>query len=454
MSLLSLFFQSCRTLNLPRLYNWLREAGEENVRDVFLLAFYLRDCRGGGKGERRLGRRCLVWLFINFPDSFMKIARLIPEYGRWDDLLELFPGRLQLFNLSYVRENFLSDINQARLSYLQFLQPKIVEIVAERLKQDKEAMTAGKPCSLCAKWVPTEGGAFDRQTGAYKTLANALKVSCKRLRQRYITPLRRYLKITEQFMCAKQWEEIEFERVPLQAMKRSRKAFMRHQPLRFLQWSSGRKLYKTLYPHELIHELRLTDGNMSGIFDPQWKEIVQEVRRTGGVDKSVAVVDMSSSMSCLEELPRDVAITMGLIVAEAGYETGLFKNRVITFSQKPKLVDIGEGPLWERVKAIQNIEWGGSINLEELFRLVLQTLKESKAYEAPKQIFVITDMEFDYMEGRPEILSNLDQYRRVYEREGYRLPRLVFWNLLGGIHLCTVSEKMSRPILSSLRFAA
>lgn len=82
---IGLFFKSVRNLNIPNLYQYLREAAQENIIDTFLLAFHIRDCRGG-KGERELGRRAFIWLFLNYPHEFQKIAHFIPEYGRWQEI--------------------------------------------------------------------------------------------------------------------------------------------------------------------------------------------------------------------------------------------------------------------------------------------------------------------------------------------------------------------------------
>ena len=44
----------------------------------------------GGNGERRVFRIILRWLGDNEPESVRRNIDLIPEYGRWDDLLALF----------------------------------------------------------------------------------------------------------------------------------------------------------------------------------------------------------------------------------------------------------------------------------------------------------------------------------------------------------------------------
>ena len=156
-----LYFKSVRGLNAPRLYEYLNESASESVLDAFLLSFHIRDCRGG-KGERELGRQALVWLFLNYPDEFMSVSNLLAEYGRWDDILQLWPSVLDLRDLAFVRQNWGSNIEDERtLKKLRKLQEKFVLLVTDKLAEDLSMMNEGKPVSLCAKWAPTEGDAMD-----------------------------------------------------------------------------------------------------------------------------------------------------------------------------------------------------------------------------------------------------------------------------------------------------
>ena len=52
------------------------------------ILFFGRDIRGG-LGERRVFRVIINWLAENRPRSLRRNIELIPEYGRYDDLLSL-----------------------------------------------------------------------------------------------------------------------------------------------------------------------------------------------------------------------------------------------------------------------------------------------------------------------------------------------------------------------------
>lgn len=437
---LSLFFKGVRGLNVPRLYEYLRDCARENLLDTFLLAFHLRDCRGG-KGERELGRRALTWLFINYPVEFRRVLPLLPEYGRWDDLLELFPGSLELNNLDQVRSNYLATIpGEDYLTNLRVLQNEAVQLMAVQLRQDRDNMMAGKPCSLCAKWTPTEGDAQDRKTGVFKTLASAVGVSPRALRKNYNTPLRSYLNIVEGYMCSGQWNKVDFNKVPSQAMKRLKKAFEKHEPERYSAWRDALKLgdtkvakvnAKQLHPHELVREMR-TKNTGDPVTEAQWKVLVDEVRKLGSLRDAVVVVDTSSSMNSPNFVPLDVAVAMGMIVSEV--VQGPFHGHVITFNDIPAFQVVPDGSTFDRFRTIRSMSWGGSTNLEKTFQLILDRARECKLTQEdmPKRLFIVSDMQFNQISNSwGGTQTNWERINDMYRSSGYTRPQIVFWNVNG-----------------------
>ena len=117
----------------------LRSAKEEDIIRRFIKAwaedkttamkilFYARDIRGG-LGERRVFRVILSELAKLEPDSVRKNIALIPEYGRYDDLLELLGTPCEPDALAFIRE---------------------------QLDADLAAMEKEDSVSLLAKWLPS-----------------------------------------------------------------------------------------------------------------------------------------------------------------------------------------------------------------------------------------------------------------------------------------------------------
>jgi hypothetical protein len=78
--------------------------GEDPTRALRIL-FWARDVRGGA-GERRFFR--VVWqhLHKDRPDIVARLYKLVPEYGRWDDLF--FSAELIPVTAAYLRDKLLA----------------------------------------------------------------------------------------------------------------------------------------------------------------------------------------------------------------------------------------------------------------------------------------------------------------------------------------------------------
>jgi hypothetical protein len=432
---MSLFFKSVRGLNAPRQYQYMTKAAYENIVDTFLLSFHIRDCRGG-KGERELGRRCLIWLFINYPHLFTKVAKFIPEYGRWDDLLQFFPGVLDLSDIDFVRANYVSTVPDSKhLIVLQTLQHQIVKQFARKIQEDYELMLKGEPCSLAAKWSPTEGDSLDRKSGVFKLLATEIKVSPRVLRKQYLSPLRAYLNVVERYMCDREWDGIDYNKVPSCAMKRLKKSFIEHDGIRFKKWlealknnpSVAKVNARQLYPHELVKEMR-KKGLADGVCNAQWKIIEDECMKTGSLDNDLVVVDTSMSMQSSECLPFDVACAMGLLISKCS--TGKFKHHVLTFNNVPEFVILKDCTLYNRWHQLSTINWGGNTNIQATFELILaRGIRYGLTQDdMPKRLWIVSDMQFDSCNG---LSTNFEKIEKMYASSGYTRPRIVFWNVVG-----------------------
>lgn len=448
---MGLFFKSVRDLSVIRLYEYLREAANENLIDAFLLAFHIRDCREG-KGERSLGRRALVWLFLNYPSEFSRVAHLIAEYGRWDDIIELWPGVLDLTDLQHARSNWCANIeDETSLEHLRELQSSFVSLMARQLVDDRAKMEAGEPVTICAKWSPTEKDSYDRKYKTVQTLCNSMKINPAAYRKQYTTPLRAYLKIVERYMCDNHWEEIQFSKVPSCAMKRLKKAFHKHTPELFSAWKQKLQkgevtvLARQLYPHELVHEVRVKNA-ADIVCEAQWKVLEDEVKKLGVLNNAICICDVSGSMSNWgfssfssknpSFSPMDVSIALSLIVSNA--VVGPFHNHVITFCENPNFHVVKNGSLYDRFKALSNSPWGTSTNLQGVFDLILNQARKHKLSpeDMPKRLFIFSDMQFDqatsntaYGQNIPK--TNYEVIETKYAKFGYTRPQIVFWNLAG-----------------------
>jgi len=441
---IGLFFKSVRGLKDEDLYAYMRKSTDENLIDTFLLAFYIRDCRGG-KGERDLGRKCLIWLFLNYTEEFNCVAHLIAEYGRWDDLIELWPSVLVLSNTKNEQDEYYSTVlDETKLKRIAELQILFVKMFGDQLVTDREDMESGKPISVCAKWAPTEKDSYDRKYGVALTLTKVMGVTLKQYRKKYTTPLRQYLKIVERYMCDSKWDEIEYSKVPSCAMKRLKKAFAKHSHEQFSDWKN--KLQKgevtvnakQLFPHELIHEIRIKT-KADQVCEAQWKVLEDEAKKIGFLADTLFVCDVSGSMDSWtgnfkgvpgkSSCPKDVAIGISLLGANT--VQGPFHNHIITFHDKPTFHLVRDENIYNRWLSLIQAPWGGSTNLQATFDLILNKAIAHglSQNDMPKKLFVVSDMQFDIADRN--ITTNFEAIKTKYAAAGYVQPKIIFWNVCG-----------------------
>ena len=91
-----LFFSigSMRGKSKDKVVKLFSEAYNENPLVASKILFWVRDVRGGA-GERKVFRDVISYLTTNSPQTVRKNIGLIPEFGRWDDVLGLLGTELE-----------------------------------------------------------------------------------------------------------------------------------------------------------------------------------------------------------------------------------------------------------------------------------------------------------------------------------------------------------------------
>ncbi len=312
-------------------------------------------------------------------------------------------------------------------------------IIGEALLYDKELLeTADEKyvsISLAAKWAPSEGKHFDSLA---KRLAKLLFPQSKTALKDYrllLTKLRRHLNVVETLMCENKFDQIDFSKVPSKAHRLFRKAFTKHNRSRYEDYleqvSIGKQKINTTanYPHELVQACMNRHDQTTELM---WKDMVDKLRSNTMISSSVAVVDVSSSMN---GTPMEVAIALGIIVSEL--TTLPFRHRVITFSSTPTWHVLNpKDSLYNKVSHMRRAPWGGSTNLRGTFDLILDMAIASKVRQEdmPQTLFIFSDMQFNEACGDQKKSESTFEYAKLrFERHGYHLPKIVFWNLRGNV---------------------
>ncbi len=415
----------------------LRNQDEEEIVKRFIPAFYedrmlamkwlffLRDVRGG-LGERRTFRVITKYLAKSFPEMVNALVGIMAEYGRFDDLLCLFDTPVEETALLVLRE---------------------------QLEKDVQNMENGESVSLCAKWMPGNNTSSEESQRMAAKLRDFMGLTAKEYRK-LLASLRKYLHVTEVFMSGNRWNEIDYGRVASRANLLYRKAFLVHDEERrknFLKdvEEKGAVMHAgVLMPHEIVMQYTVRNGWRLNVnkedtaLEALWKNLSDTV---AGAENVLCVVDGSCSMLCPVGEGNTTALhvsnALGVYFAER--MGGAYHNRFITFSNTPKYVDLSAcRTLKEKLELAFSNNDCTNTNIEATFRLILETAVRNRLRqeELPATILIISDMEFDQaMWGRnTDTLFGIIKMK--FAAHGYKVPKLVFWNVNSRTNVIPVRE--------------
>ena len=401
----NLFFQigAMRGKEKQTLINTFVKAYNENALTAMRLLFWARDVRGGA-GERQIFRDIVQYLANTQTNSLSKNLSLFSEYGRWDDLLVLIGTKLENEALSVIKKG-LEDKN-----------------------------------GLCAKWLPRPN-VGNREK---KRQASAIRKYLGLTPKEYRKTLSELSNTVEQLMCSKNWNAIEYSKLPSKAMSDYMKAFSKNDLNRFQAYLEAVKTGDAkinagaVYPYDITKNMK--HGSSDGA-NVQWTALPNYM--TGNTERLLPVVDVSGSMDCSAGGSQsvtcmDVSISLGLYISERN--VGQFKDAFVTFSSDPQL-QILSGSLSERYNQLARAEWGMSTNLQAVFELILNQGKKHNVPESemPTMILILSDMEFNsatnssngWGESRKHNWNPTAQkmIEEMYSDAGYTMPKIVYWNL-------------------------
>jgi hypothetical protein len=228
-------------------------------------------------------------------------------------------------------------------------------------------------------------------------------------------------------MCSKDWNLIEYTKVPSVAMNKYRKAFERNDETRFGQFiddvTDGKAEIKAgaIFPHMLYEAARR--GETQKAVEAQWNALPDYMV---GEERVLPVCDVSGSMS---GQPMSVSVSLGIYLSERN--KGIFKDAFVTFSNRPTMQYL-KGSLYDRMFQLERASWDMNTNLEAVFELLLNKAVKHNIpkTEMPTKILIISDMEFDrcVRDGEDTAISMVE---KRYAEAGYVRPEIIFWNVNG-----------------------
>lgn len=409
------------------------QAMNDDLEYAIKWLFFMRDVRGG-MGERTAFQTLYMKYAKYYPAEAKATLKLVSEFGRWKDVIDII-------NVDY--DNTLGGL----------------ELVKETFGNDIKNCIAGNSISLLAKWMPSINASGKARKQA-KRFAKYFGIPYCTYR-RTLSKLRAYLDVTEVKTCGNRWGDIDYNKVSSNANNRYTNAFKKHDYERYTEHCTKAldatknpdvKMHASvLYPHEIWKkysdalDLFLYDryspySNREGksaeedvALEAMWKNLAD----MGECGNTMVVVDGSGSMTCQSPYkvrPIDISRSLGVYFAERC--KGEFNNILMEFSSHPQLIDLnGCKSLKDKVIEMSKYDDCTNTDIEAVFMLILHTAINSKMKQSdmPDRILIVSDMEFDHATSqttaRYGMKALFDILADRYAEYGYKLPKLVFWNV-------------------------
>ena len=353
------------------------------------LLFWLRDCRGGA-GNRSAFRECIAWLSENSSAWVSENMTLIIETGRWDDLRSL------------------------------------IGTPCEKQALDVWGKAIRSGDGLASKWASRKKDIALRKN---------MGLSPKDFRKLLVKNTR----VVETQMCNKNWNEIEYKKVPSKAMSLYSKAFGKHDESGFTSFKgdveSGKTEIKSsvLFPHDCVRTAKSGDRQTA---DLQFKALPNYLEGTN--QRIMPICDTSGSMSsvtCGSVRAVDVAMALSLYCSDKIGSENPFYKKFIQFCSESKLTDWGKHTLSSAIND-RNVFNGaiGSTRIDTALDMLLSmgTMFKASTEQMPNVLLILSDMQFhgggvnNYSE--PVVKGCL----QGWEAAGFEIPKIVYWNLAGG----------------------
>ena len=318
-----------------------------------------------GSGERKTFHTILSEIGKTSPDFISDNAKTIAELGYWKDLVP----------------------------YLHI--KNVVAVFAQAIRDEDR---------LACKWAPRKCAVLRDELGwTNKQYRKWLKV---------------HSETVEQKMSEKSWSDINYSSVPGSAMRRYSGAFTNRDSKRFDEWKddkTSKASVSATYPHEV---LKCDDDSLA---DKLWSNLPDLLSESE--ENILPMIDVSGSMM---GQPLAVAISLGMYLSER--TKGEFKDMFLTFSENPALVKLKGDSVMERLKNISQADWGMSTDFTKAYQHILDVATKHNVVpeSMPSMLLVLSDMQFN---DSQRDVTHFTHMKEVYEKAGYKLPKIVFWNL-------------------------
>ena len=378
-----------------------------------------------GLGERDVFRMMLTKIGDLYPEMALQfiIGTELWNYGRWDDVLRIF------FDTT---SGILHD--------------GLGELIVNQFRRDVMGCGLGDSISLLAKWMPSNNTSSKQKRSEALILQSLLHLNAREYRK-ILSRLREHLAVVDRKASLNQWNDINYNHVPSKANLKYRNAFLKHDEERrqayLTSLQKGDDSVKinanSMFLYDIVQAYIDNNScwrNILRPYDETLEQLWNAQESPKDYDDILVIRDGSGSMG--QQLSGNSSVT-ALSVADSialycaqHNKNESFKNRFITFSNRPQMVDISMcETLRDKLRRLHRFDDYSNTDIEATFDLILDTAVKHhlRQDELPSACLIISDMQFDQATKHEDNTSVIESCRQKFEALGYTMPRFIFWNV-------------------------
>ena len=418
------FYSTDRTMDAVEALRLFITSYEEDPIYTMKWLMYARHIKLG-LGERDIFRMMLTKIGDLHPDIALQfiIATELWNYGRWDDVLRIF------FDTTST-----------------ILYDGLGEVISNQFRRDVIGCSLGDSISLLAKWMPSNNTSSKEKRSEAVILQSLLQLSAREYRKT-LSRLREYLAVVDRKASLNQWNDINYNHVPSKANLKYRNAFLKHDEERrkayLASLEKGDDSVKinanSMFLYDIVQAYVKADSCWDSSLNP-YDETLEQLwnaqESPKDYDDILVIRDGSGSMGAKlsgnsSVTALSVADSIALYCAQHNKNES-FKNRFITFSNRPQIVDISMcQTLRDKLRRLHRFDDYSNTDIEATFDLILDTAVKNHLPqdELPSSCLIISDMQFDQATAHDDNTTVIESCRQKFEALGYTMPRLIFWNV-------------------------
>jgi hypothetical protein len=408
-----------------------------------------------GRGEKLISYWMALWLLETHEVAFARhFTRFVRDIGYYKDCLIMAKMALEL--------------KYSNHKIMLILMPMVRALVSdESMIINAHINNLPLGClrlSMAAKWAPRQGKSFSILIPYMKHMCGITEPKSGAKWRKYIQSIAQATKqnTIETLLSTKKYDDINFKMIPSKAFNLYKNTFGSNPELsdRFNEFLHNirdgcENIHDgVIHPHDILStylnnnlfKYRRTHQSEIPATESQWKCHIDATKLTSmSIDREdttfIPMIDISGSMFNGNALPIKAALSLGITLSQIN--TGIFKNKAITFSSIPVMMDVVGDTVLAQINSIFN-EFDKpenssasrcSTNFVKAFECILDfCCKNNVPVDdvAKIKVIALSDMAFDQADGvMRSDTPPFQSIRKKFAVCGYQLPQIIYWNLDG-----------------------